>query len=243
MNIVKLDATNSTNQYLKALIQSQTLEDYTVVMANEQQNGKGQLGNIWISQPGMNLTVSILKKNHGLLASNQFLLNVITSLAVYNVLKEFNISDLSIKWPNDILSGSSKICGILIENIISGATIKSSIIGIGLNVNQTSFENLPKATSLKLELGRSISLEKLLKSIVKEFKSSFLEDICKTEQQFWKAYEAGLFRKDKVSTFKSAQGEEFNGIIRNVLPNGELKIELEEENYKSFAFKEVQLCY
>ena len=141
MQIIKLDATGSTNDYLRSILSAKTLEDYTVVIAENQFAGRGQRGNSWVSEPGKNLTFSFLKRNLTLNPQNHFILNMGVSLALHDALSAIGVPGLTIKWPNDIMSGNSKICGILIENLISGAQIRHSIIGIGLNVNQTNFGN------------------------------------------------------------------------------------------------------
>ena len=170
MLIIKLDATDSTNAYLKNVMQTEVLDDFTTVIANKQLKGRGQLGASWISEPGKNLTISVLKKFNTLKASKQFILNMAVSMAVYDTLKALHISSLSIKWPNDILSGNQKICGILIENVMQEQIISSAIIGIGLNVNQVHFPGLKRATSIKLLTGKTIATDEVLSLFLKQLK-------------------------------------------------------------------------
>ncbi len=243
MYLVKLDATDSTNQYLKDLALRQTLEDFTVVVTQKQHKGKGQLGNVWQSEPGMNLTASVLKKFDNFKVSDQFLLNIRTSLVIYEVLESYGVPELRIKWPNDILSGTSKICGILIENVLIGDRIKSSVIGIGLNVNQLSFEQLPHVSSLKLILGRTINLENLLGQLITQLEISFAKDTPADRQIIHESYDEKLFRKDELSKFKNAKGEEFTGIIRGINQEGLLNLELEDQSMNVFRLKEIQLLY
>src|SRR5690606_34414076 len=171
MQIIKLNATESTNVYLKNLALEEELEDFTVVVARKQLKGRGQIGTKWESEVGMNLTFSILKNNVDLPVADQFLLNMGVSLAIFDALRQLYVPDLSVKWPNDILSGHFKICGILIENVLSGTMIQTSIIGIGLNVNQLNFGDLSQASSLKLILGRTFDLDELLHSVVGHIKN------------------------------------------------------------------------
>lgn len=243
MHIVKLDATDSTNLYLKELALSKNLDDFTVVTANEQFRGRGQMGAKWVSEPGMNLTFSILKKFDSLVITDQFQLNIVVSLAVFDTLKNILTPDLSIKWPNDILSGSSKIGGILIENVLSGSQITASIIGIGLNVNQLTFNTLSNVSSLKLLLGRTLNLEEVLHKILENLKSRFLLLQEMSNADLWEAYESKLFRKDKPATFKNVKGDLFMGFIRKISPQGKLVIELEDAILKEFDLKEIQLLY
>ena len=137
MKIIKLDAIDSTNTYLRQLSSEEKLDDFTVVTAASQTAGKGQMGTKWASEKGKNLTFSVFKKVSCLENDEQFYISMATSLAIYNALKGFQIPKLAIKWPNDILSENQKICGILIENVIQNSKMTAAIIGIGLNVNQT----------------------------------------------------------------------------------------------------------
>jgi BirA family biotin operon repressor/biotin-[acetyl-CoA-carboxylase] ligase len=243
MHIVKLDATESTNQYLKELMFSVEVEDFTVVVADKQLNGRGQMGAKWESEAGKNLTISVLKKNEHLAISNQFLLNICTSLAILQTLKSLSVANLSVKWPNDILSGNSKICGILVENVISGSQIQASIIGIGLNVNQLEFNNLSNVSSLKLLLGKTLNLDELLNDIIKNLKLNFLKLKNNSLKELRADYEFSLFRKDKPSTFKDHKGELFMGFIRKVSLEGKLVVELEDAVLREFDLKELKLLY
>ena len=114
MKRIKLDATDSTNSFLKNLILSGPKEDYTVVMAKSQTNGRGQMGTNWESKAGKNLTFSVLKNFNYFKIGEQFTLNIIISIAVYNSLEALKIPNIKIKWPNDIMSVSKKLGGILI---------------------------------------------------------------------------------------------------------------------------------
>ena len=149
MQIIKLDATDSTNTYLKKLMHSKKLEDFTIVAANQQLNGRGQMGTKWESEPGKNLTFSVLKNFKNYQIQEQFLLNIITSLAVYNTLKNLFIPDLRVKWPNDIMSGNFKICGILIENNLKNNGIQSSIIGYWIKCQSTRIRKFTKSIIVK----------------------------------------------------------------------------------------------
>ncbi|MBT8321842.1 MAG: biotin--[acetyl-CoA-carboxylase] ligase, partial [Eudoraea sp.] len=120
MHLIKLGATDSTNAYLKELLASKDAPDGTVVQAECQQKGRGQMGREWHSEPGKNLTFSLLKKFSNFPVTKQFLLNIISSLAVVEVLNTYDVPELKVKWPNDIMSGNQKICGILVENVVKG---------------------------------------------------------------------------------------------------------------------------
>lgn len=243
MQIIKLDATDSTNTYLKKMLLSEPLNDLTVIVADNQLKGRGQMGTHWESQPGKNLTFSILKKMEGLHIDTRFRLNICISLAMVATLTQLQLPDVKIKWPNDILSGTSKICGILIENILLGNQIQSSIIGIGLNVNQLTFGNLNNVSSLKLLLGRTFDLEELLHKILMNLKRTFFHVEGKFSESLWNEYEELLFRKDKPSTFRDSTGILFMGFIRGVSKEGKLRVMLEDKILKEFDLKEIRLMY
>tara|TARA_R110002051_G_scaffold241712_1_gene302062 strand:- start:32118 stop:32852 length:735 start_codon:yes stop_codon:yes gene_type:complete len=244
MHLIKLDATASTNVYLKKLSKSSTLADFTIVVAKEQLEGKGQMGSSWQSEEGKNLTFSILKHHEALFAQDHFYLNITVSLAIYQVLKALEIPDLSIKWPNDILSGNSKICGILIENMLSGEKITTSIIGIGLNVNQTRFNSLPKVSSLHLLKGKTFDLDSILIAVAENLEELFAK-LKNGQKEFLKeAYLSVLFKKNKASTFNQLSTNQlFVGIIRSVSEEGKLEVEVEDQLWKAYDLKEIKLMY
>lgn len=201
------------------------------------------MGTVWHSEGSKNLTFSVLRRFDALSVKNQFVLNIAISMAVYDVLEEFLVPNVKIKWPNDIMSGSKKVCGILIENVLKGERVGQSIIGIGLNVNQTDFENLDKASSLKRITGRNFDLDELLQNLLERIWLRLDAIETKTIAQLLPSYESLLFRKDKPSTFTDAHGEMFMGYIRRVSPSGKLVIEMEDRVFKEFDLKEVNLLY
>jgi len=242
MRIIKLNAIDSTNSFLKEMICNEDVADYTIVATEYQTNGRGQMGTTWDSDKGKNLIFSMFKDLSIHVVEFPFYISMAISLAIFKTLKTLSIPDLSIKWPNDILSADKKICGILIENVIKNK-LNSTIIGIGVNVNQTEFINLPQASSLKNITGVHYNLDEILHGIIKHTKtySKLLQegkyDAVKNE------YEANLFRKDKPSTFKNAEGELFSGFVKGVTKYGKLMVILEDEVVKKFDLKEVELLY
>ncbi len=146
--IIQLDVVDSTNNFAANLLKSGEIGHGTVILADEQTAGKGQRGSAWLSEGGSNVIMSIFIEHDNLTVESQEAINHWVSLSILGLLKKYNVS-AQVKWPNDILVNSKKIAGILIENQIGNGRLKSSIIGIGLNVNQQIFGNLP-ATSLQL---------------------------------------------------------------------------------------------
>lgn len=243
MRIVKLDAIDSTNSYLKQLITNETVDDGTVVTANFQTNGKGQMGTQWNSQASKNLTFSVFKDVRFLSVEHHFYISIAASLSIFKTFKLFNIKNVTVKWPNDILSENKKICGILIENIIKQNQLQSSIIGFGINVNQSEFNNLPNASSLRLISGYFFDLDEILHFILKEL-DYYFELLKRGDFEYLKEeYESYLFRKNKPSTFKNTEGELFSGFIKGVANSGNLQIIMEDKILKEFDFKEVTLLY
>jgi len=242
MQFIKLNATDSTNNYLKQLILERTLDDFSVVVANHQTNGRGQRGSSWISEKDKNLTFSVLKRNISIVANQQFLLNILVSLSIIKTLEGFNIPKLAIKWPNDILSDHHKISGILIENLIKNKQIEYAIIGIGLNVNQVKFEGLSKVSSLKNIMPLAVDKDELLKKIIDKLKMYFKLYSENGSGFLNSEYESYLFRKDKPSTFSSHDNSLFTGIIRGVSASGKLCVQIEDFN-KEFDLKELKLMY
>lgn len=243
MPIIKLNAIDSTNSYLKELHSKNIVEDLTVVMTKHQINGRGQMGSNWESQKGKNLTCSVLKRFSNLQASDSFYISMVTSLAIVRTLKSFNIPKLRVKWPNDILSENQKICGILIENVIKNNKIEASIIGVGININQTKFKNLPQASSLKNIKGQLFDVEEILDRLLKHLRYYF-EVFNKGNHTIIKdKYENRLFRINKPSSFKAKNGDIFPGYIKGVDPAGNLLILTEDEHVKAFELKEIQLLY
>ena len=242
MQLIKLNATDSTNNYLKQLILERTLDDFSVVVANHQTNGRGQRGSSWLSEKDKNLTFSVLKRNISIVANQQFLLNILVSLSIVKSLEGFNIPKLAIKWPNDILSDHHKISGILIENLIKNKQIEYAIIGIGLNVNQVKFEGLSKVNSLKNIMPFAVDKDELLTKIIDKLKMYFKLYSENGSEFLNSEYESYLFRKDKPSTFCSHDNSLFTGIIRGVSASGKLCVQMEDFN-KEFDLKELKLIY
>lgn len=243
MHIIKLDAIDSTNSYLRSLSSKGFIDDFTAVIGKNQTQGRGQMGTVWNTESSKNLTFSVFKDLSAFQFENPFCISIVAALAVFRTLDSYMIPRLSIKWPNDILSADKKICGILIENVMKQNSINASIIGIGLNVNQITFDNLPKASSLKLISGQHYELDELAISIINNLKAYFL--LLKDEKYDFlrEAYETFLFRKNKPSTFKNAEGTMFSGFIEGVSNSGHLKVLLEDDVLKTFNLKEITLLY
>ena len=242
MLIIKLDAIDSTNDYLKALANDKPLDNFTTVVAQNQSKGRGQMGTQWQSEPDKNLTMSILFKEVLTDKVDIFYLNAAVALTLIRVLESLNISKVTVKWPNDIMADAKKVGGILIENSIKSDGTIRSIIGIGLNVNQTDFSNLPKATSLALEIHEEINKDSLMMKILEQLKHSIglLSD---QSDQVWQSYHDYLFKKNIPMVFQDNSGNKFMGIIQSVSRYGMLQLLLEDDSVASFGIKEITMLY
>jgi BirA family transcriptional regulator, biotin operon repressor / biotin---[acetyl-CoA-carboxylase] ligase len=243
MNIIKLSAIPSTNTFLKELSATENLPEFTIVVAENQQEGKGQRGSNWASEGGKNLTFSVLVKNFTTKHDSIFVLNILVANALLSTLNKFQIPNVSIKWPNDILSGKKKVAGILIENSFKSANEITSIIGIGLNVNQTNFENLPLASSLAVVANTLFDKDQLLTEIVTEIKL-LLEELSHSNAEFlWKTYHQNLFMIDKVASFQVGNEKPFSAVIQGVSVEGKLLLLQEDDLVHEYDIKEIKLLY
>jgi len=240
MKLVKLNAINSTNNYLKTISKDVETSNWTVVTAEDQTFGRGQMETKWTSQAGKNLLCSILVRFESLKSQDQFYLNCAVSLGIYNALMKYDLPKLKVKWPNDIMSVSKKICGILIENTLINNRISNTIIGIGVNVNQENFPvYLQRAVSMKQILNKELNRDKILEEIVISIQKQFdlLNQNC--FDILHRNYEKVLYKKDKPHMFENNTKNKFMGKILGVSNTGKLIVELENETIKKFNFKEI----
>jgi len=241
MNIIKLNAIDSTNNFLKELSATQTLDNFTTVVTENQLKGKGQRGATWSSEDGKNLTFSTFI-NHTSASTNElFAFNIVASIAIVEVLKKHQLSQLHIKWPNDILSENKKICGILIENTIKSDGSMYSIIGIGLNVNQMAFENLPKASSMAILKNTIFDKEVLLNEVLTSLKQHYNQ--LQHSDLLWKKYHSYLYKKGTPVAFEDTSKKQFMGIIQGVSSFGKLIVLLEDDIINEYDIKEIQMLY
>lgn len=241
LKIIKLSAIDSTNTYLKELSKREELEDLIFVVAKKQSRGRGQMGTRWQSKVGKSLTFSMFKKFDNLPLSCQANITFAVSLGVKLALDKLHIPKCSIKWPNDIMSYQKKVAGILIENHTKGTKLVSAIIGIGLNVNEEEFDELPYATSLLLNTGVVHNLDEVLHLV----SQSIIDQLARVEQKqnsnLREDYQAMLFRKEEISVFEDTEGNRFNGLIKGVSKMGEILVETDDEQTSKFQMKEIKM--
>lgn len=241
MRFIKLSAVSSTNDFLKDLVKNQLAKPYTVVSADEQTAGRGQRATNWTSEAGKNLMFSVLISRNQTAPPYLFVLNAAIAVSIFQVLKAKNIPNLSIKWPNDIMSGTKKISGILIENTLSATTGVQSIVGIGLNVNQTNFQDLPNASSLAVVAKTEFDADEILKNIVTQIKHN-VDSIDNHIQEIWDFYNENLFRRNLLSNFILEDKSVIEAEILGVNQGGQLVIEHENQQ-KRYDIKQIQLIY
>ena len=237
--IERVEVVDSTNSYLKKLVYDQRPEEGSMVIAEFQSAGRGQMGNGWSSEVGKNLLLSIVIYPDGLLANEQFIISRMASLAVKNCLDQF-VDDIRIKWPNDIFWKDKKIAGMLIENDVQGKYIQNSVIGIGININQQGFpEDLPNPVSLWQITGTDNDIDNIADIFVREFFLLYREFQDGKTTQIEDEYMLDLYRVNDYYWFKD-EGGSFKAKIKEVMPSGHLVLEtMDEGDLRQYAFKEV----
>lgn len=231
-----LPQTASTNTYCRNLLSEEPQPpNGLVVRTGYQYEGRGQRGNVWQVQAGLNLTFSCVVYPHFLAPPDQFYLNMAVSLSVIDLLDSY-AQGAVMKWPNDIYIGRRKICGILIENSLMGSKLQSSIIGIGININQTEFEGLT-ATSLALENGSTYDLEELMRQWCSCMQARY--DLLMVGRFFdlKTAYLQRLWGLNTVVNY-TKEGEPTQGVIKGVNTAGQLVME-ENGSEIFYNFKEI----
>lgn len=239
IKIIRLDEVDSTNNILSAKYLNRNLPEGSAVVALSQSKGRGLGQNKWHSEPGKNLTCSFVLYPEFLHPSKQFYIAKAVSLAVADLVGLYS-DKVSIKWPNDIYVDDKKIAGLLIENAIERNSIKSSVIGIGLNVNEKEFpKNLPNPVSLMNITKTRHDLEEILENLINilEYRYSLLKngDFGVIDEN----YLSQLYRYRKMSLFE-VNGKRIAGSIEGVEPTGELIFKNEKSEILHFGYKEIE---
>ncbi|MDG1849848.1 MAG: biotin--[acetyl-CoA-carboxylase] ligase [Flavobacteriales bacterium] len=236
-NTFKFDEIPSTNDWLMNHLFEQSLTEGTLVVAKHQTQGKGQRGSSWEAEGSKALTFSVLFKPHFLNLAQAFDLSVCVALALHDCLSELR-PGFSIKWPNDIYFEGKKIAGILIENQISKSAYQHAVVGIGLNVNQTHFENLPQAVSLKQIIGIDFADQQVLERVCECLETRYLQLRAGNYEDLKKAYLSNLYWLHETHTYEIG-GRIRKGMITDVLRDGSLQVAFGEHEVQSFDVKEI----
>ena len=238
-NFIFLTEVESTNNYANHLVLSKAADEGTVVLAQHQKKGRGQQGNSWESEAGKNLLASFILFPEFLTAANQFYLSKIISLALVDFLKP-ETENVTVKWPNDIYIQNRKVAGILIENSVKGRFLSSSIIGIGLNLNQLEFvSDAPNPVSLKQITAKNYDVEKVAVQIWEHFNIWYGKLQTGHFKEIDTAYFKTLFRGNEWSLF-SKQGKFFEAKIIGIGEFGQLILEARNGTISKYMFKEVE---
>ncbi|MDE7096770.1 MAG: biotin--[acetyl-CoA-carboxylase] ligase [Muribaculaceae bacterium] len=240
MKFIHLDEVDSTNAYIMRNVAD--LESPVMIIAHTQTAGQGQRGNSWEAEPGKNLTFSIFFRPVGLPPMSQFSMSEAVALAVVDFLSLHGI-DAKVKWPNDIYVGDRKICGILIRHSVMGSGISYSVIGVGVDVNQTQFfSDAPNPVSMKQLTGETYDLSALEKEMA-EIMEHRLGGIVDTESRdkLHGEFMKNLWRGDgELHPFTdTATGENFMARIDAIAPHGPMSLRLNDGSLRTYAFKEV----
>lgn len=236
---IYIEETDSTSDFLARLIAGNPeTSTYTVVRTSYQHAGRGQRGHSWESQRGKNLLFSILLRPQGISASDGFAIQQIVSLSIYKTLSQY-ASGFSIKWPNDIYWKDRKICGFITENTISGNNIETSIIGIGINLNQRAFiSQAPNPVSLWQIINRESSEQEIMEQITENIIAGIKDYESGNRARIADEYMKALYRSRGFYPF-SSRGREFTAMICTVTPQGKLLLCEEDGTITGYQFKEV----
>ena len=241
--IVRLAEVDSTNVYAATLIKNspKIITDGMVIHTDNQTNGKGQRGNVWETTPNKNLTFSIILKPN-LLVSEQFLLSKVCALGILDFLTDLGIKNTHIKWPNDIYVDNKKIAGMLLENTLKNSKIEFCIAGIGININQTSFnEHLQQATSLQLITNKSYDLNSILNQLLFFIEKRYLQLKTGKLQQINNDYLKHLLGYNTERTYL-VDNQNVLGIISGIAPSGKLQL-IHENKQHEYDMKEIGFVF
>ena len=241
MKYIILEEVDSTNSYVS--LHAPELEDMTMVAAHSQTAGRGQRGNSWESEPGRNLTFTLLARELPVAPADQFAISEGVALAVADYLRGEGI-EAEVKWPNDIYVADRKISGILIEHSLTGTKIEQTRIGVGLNVNQTEFRSdAPNPVSMSQLTGKNYDISRVAAGVgvCLERRLSMLGDP-QGRKMLHDEFKGRLWRRDGVHPFRRRDnGEEFAGSIEDVLPQGPIRIrDTQRGEVTDYMFKEVE---
>ena len=231
-----IDFTTSTNDEARG----SQYGHMDVVWAEHQSAGRGQRGHTWHSNQGVNLTFSAVLTPSFLTAVEQFMLSEIVALSLVDTLADYGV-ECRIKWTNDIYAGDKKIAGVLIEQSLAGEHIARTIVGVGLNVNQSEFPaDLPNPTSIIVERGVECERREVLNTFLQHLEKWYTR-LEQGERELIEAtYNSRLYRRDAFHTFAYPPGERFEAAIRGVRATGHLCLEYRDGTLCEYAFKEVE---
>ena len=231
---------SSTNALALEEVAKTTPSEGTVISADFQTAGRGQIGSSWHASPGKNLLLSVIFRPRWLAARQQFSLSQAVALAVADTVSHFAQTQAMVKWPNDVYLADKKLAGILIQNSLAGQYLQSSVVGIGLNVNEVDFPvNLPRPGSLQQHLGQELDRQEVQQLLFQRLEARYLQ-LKNTPAVIRAAYLQNLYRYQEWHSFqKVISGQIFTGQIIGVQETGKLAIQMEQTQVEYFDLKEV----
>jgi len=224
--VVHVPTCHSTNAIAEQILAEEGTQEGTVVITDDQTDGKGQMDNVWVSEPGKNLTFSLILNPTFLPIESQFYLSIVVSLAIRESLTNWVGDNVKIKWPNDIMISNKKVAGILIKNTLNKKTVKSTIVGVGVNVNQDVFP-VDTAISLKNILKKELDLVQVFENLLLSLDKYYLKLRNRKFHLLKTNYIESMFWLNEWHEFK--KGERFKGRILGVDERGHLKVESEDQ--------------
>ena len=225
---------STQDELIDFLNQHYLSEDFLAVYTFNQTKGRGQYGNSWENLPEENLAYSFALKTKNINVSDTCF-NFYTAILVRDFIANLTKTEVKIKWPNDLILKNKKICGMLFEK-----SKNYFVVGIGINILQENFKNLPKAGSVLSQTGLSFEL----KAFTESLHQYIFEHLVQKEipNNILELYHLHLYRKNEVSVFEKNEVRQ-NGIIKNVDETGHIWIDLENEGLQKFFHKEIELLY
>lgn len=236
--LVQLPETDSTNSHAKLLLTKSKPAEGTAIIAYNQTHGRGQFGNSWQTEAGKNLTVSLITYPTFVPVVAQFDLSRAVSLAVQATLQHYLSQTIYIKWPNDLYSSEGKLAGILIESALQGNALTESVLGIGINVNQSQFAaELPQAASMQQLLGRELDLNEVFHTLMGNLEYWYLMLRQGQNDRIRAAYLDCLYRHHDMANYL-VDNKPVSGMIMGVSPDGRLEVSIDGV-LRRFQFKEI----
>lgn len=245
MKIIKVDTTSSTNALAASMASEGTPLPFAV-MCREQTAGRGQRGNTWEAASGKNITLSIAYQPSYVVPADQFVISQAVAVSIVETLRHYlpaYSKRIAIKWPNDIYVDSLKICGILIENTLTGTNINRTIIGIGLNVNQTEFlSSAPNPISMRQLTGMEYDPDEIASFMCSTIER-FLENLTAPSRRphLRGLYFSMLWNSSGYHPYiDAASSQRFTARISDIAASGHITLTEPDGRQRVYAFKEVQ---
>lgn len=235
---IKLQEIDSTNNFVEQQLESNTLPEGSIVYTDNQTSGRGQGTNKWESQPYKNITATLILNPTFLEPQHQFYLTIVLSLSVCDVIDHLLGAPISkVKWPNDVYCNNRKIAGILIKNYVMGNSISTSIAGLGLNINQTEFQTVPFATSLKILSNKEFLIDDVM-TLWHERVASRYATLKVGKKELLDEYLSKLYLINETVEY-TIHGTKVTASITGVDAHGQLQLRDQENKIYTCGLKEI----